>query len=87
MTRKRKLKVWRTVTFVRKEDKGDGFFIKFPWRIQAEYVAAVFNFKEFCDLLGQTVGETQGYSSITGNKESVEKAMTDPHTLIFIRGH
>lgn len=88
MPRKRKLKVYRTVTFVRKGDREkDEFFTKFPWRCQAEYVAAVFNFKEFCDLLGQTVGETRGYSSRTGNKESIEKAMANPHTLIFIRGH
>ena len=81
--RKRKLKVYGMTAFCKPEHK-HLLDSERPWRTQVRYVAAVFSRKEFAELLGLTVGEIAGYSSVTGNPKEVKLAMAKPHTLIFV---
>lgn len=82
-TRWRKLKVYGTTAFCRREHK-HLLDPKRSWRTQVRYVAAVTSQKEFADLLGTTIGQIRPYMSRTGNEEEIELAMAKPHTLIFI---
>lgn len=83
-TRWRKLKVYGVTDFCRREHR-HLLDSKRPWRTQVRYVAAVFNQKEFADLLSTTIGQIKPYMSRTGNEREIELAMAKPHTLIFVR--
>ena len=52
---------------------------------QWRYVAAVYSINELAKLLDVYHKYVKDYSGITGNKEEIKLAMTNPHQLIPIR--
>jgi hypothetical protein len=52
--------------------------------IQERAVAAVFNQKELAELTGCSLYEIRGWWCETGNKEELEKALANPHKLIWM---
>ena len=70
----RKLKVYGITTFV------PGSKFRGQWR----YVAAVFNQKEFVELLHSNLHFVRNFGSKTHNENEIKQAMSRPHTLIPI---